>query len=284
MAVINQEKDFWLRTYRGVTGVDRRVTKEGIGFALNTMDVREFFLSPYWEPSDEDAPEYGILALVAGTASVTGLALLVAIPFSLGAAIFIGEFATGKTREFLKVLVELLAAIPSVVWGFIGLTIMNPLIIQVFDVPVGLTVLNAGLILGLKAAKLKTRVVAVRVVDRTFVNPQVFLNLFNLTRNVLRLKDLCNLTLEDSGDGYRGVLQGNDLSQVKGTGRIFQWLPKTDAVPAQLLMPDGTVREGFVEHAILDEAPGSTVQFERVCFAKLEDLNPDSVLAVFTQN
>ena len=134
------------------------ITKEGIGFILHTMDVKEFFLSPYWEPSDEEAPEYGILALVAGTASVTGLALVVAIPFSLGAAIYIGEFATGKSREFLKVLVELLAAIPSVVWGFIGLTIMNPLIIQIFDVPVGLTVLNAGIILGLMTAPIMTSI------------------------------------------------------------------------------------------------------------------------------
>jgi len=141
-----------------IIGIFVFITKEGIGFILNTMDVREFFLSPYWEPSDEDAPEYGILALVAGTASVTGLALLVAIPFSLGSAIFIGEFASGKTREFLKVLVELLAAIPSVVWGFIGLTIMNPLIIKVFDVPVGLTVLNAGLILGLMVAPIMTSI------------------------------------------------------------------------------------------------------------------------------
>jgi phosphate transport system permease protein len=122
------------------------------------MDVKEFFLSPYWEPSDEDAPEYGILALVAGTASVTGLALVVAIPFSLGAAIYIGEFATGKSREFLKVLVELLAAIPSVVWGFIGLTIMNPLIIEIFNVPVGLNVLNAGIILGLMVAPIMTSI------------------------------------------------------------------------------------------------------------------------------
>lgn len=141
-----------------IIGIFVFITKEGIAFILNTMDPVEFFTSPYWEPSDEDAPEYGILALVAGTASVTGLALIVAIPFSLGAAIFVGEFATGKTREFLKVLVELLAAIPSVVWGFIGLTIMNPLIIQIFDVPVGLTVLNAGIILGLMTAPIMTSI------------------------------------------------------------------------------------------------------------------------------
>ena len=72
--------------------------------------------------------------------------------------IYIGEFATGKTRESLKVLVELLAAIPSVVWGFIGLSIMNPLIIELFDVPVGLNVLNAGIILGLMAAPIMTSI------------------------------------------------------------------------------------------------------------------------------
>jgi phosphate transport system permease protein len=141
-----------------IIGIFVFITMEGFGFLLEDFTFREFFLSPFWEPSDEDAPEYGILALMAGTASVTGLAMVVAIPFSLGAAIFIGEFATGKLREFLKVLVELLAAIPSVVWGFIGLSIMNPLIIDLFDVPVGLNVLNAGIILGLMAAPIMTSI------------------------------------------------------------------------------------------------------------------------------
>ena len=140
-----------------IVGIFVFITKEGYAFIWK-MDWTEFFTTPYWFPSDEDAPEYGILALIAGTASVTGLAMIVAIPFSLGGAIFIAEFATGKTREFLKVLVELLAAIPSVVWGFIGLTIMIPLIIQIFDVPVGLPVLNAGLILGLMAAPIMTSI------------------------------------------------------------------------------------------------------------------------------
>ena len=97
-------------------------------------------------------------ATTVGLFVITGLALVVAIPFSLGAAIYIGEFATGKSREFLKVLVELLAAIPSVVWGFIGLTIMNPLIIEIFNVPVGLNVLNAGIILGLMVAPIMTSI------------------------------------------------------------------------------------------------------------------------------
>ena len=139
-----------------VVGIFVFITKEGVGFIGGPFDPREFFGSPKWTPTSDHRPTYGALALIAGTASVTGLAMLVAVPFSVGAAIYIGEFATGRTRESLKVLVELLAAIPSVVWGFIGLSILNPIIIDVFNVPVGLNVLNSGLILGLMAAPIMT--------------------------------------------------------------------------------------------------------------------------------
>ena len=141
-----------------IIGIFVFITKEGFGFLIGDFNFREFFFSPNWRPTSESRETFGILALIAGTASVTGLAMLVAIPFSLGTAVFIAEFASGKTREFLKITVELLAAIPSVVWGFIGLAIMNPLIIQTFNVPVGLNVLNAGIILGLMAAPIMTSI------------------------------------------------------------------------------------------------------------------------------
>jgi phosphate transport system permease protein len=133
------------------------VFKEGFGFIAGPLNVWEFLTSTAWRPTSRP-PTYGILALVAGTASVTGLAMLLSVPFSLGAAIYIAEFATGRVRETLKVLVELLAAIPSVVWGFIGLSIMNPLIIDTFNQPVGLGVLNSGIILGLMAAPIMTTI------------------------------------------------------------------------------------------------------------------------------
>ena len=141
-----------------IIGIFVFISREGFGFLASSFDFREFFFSPNWRPTSEARETYGILALIAGTASVTGLAMLVAIPFSLGAAVFIAEFASGKTREFLKITVELLAAIPSVVWGFIGLAIMNPIIIETFNVPVGLNVLNAGVILGLMAAPIMTSI------------------------------------------------------------------------------------------------------------------------------
>jgi phosphate transport system permease protein len=141
-----------------IIGIFVFVGREGVGFIFGAMDFGEFFTSPKWRPTSDENPAYGALALIAGTASVTGFAMLVSVPFSLGAAIYIAEFAKGRTRETLKVLIELLAAIPSVVWGFIGLSIMNPLIIELFNVPVGLNVLNAGLILGLMAAPIMTTI------------------------------------------------------------------------------------------------------------------------------
>lgn len=141
-----------------IFGIFIFITREGLGFILTRFDPVEFFTSTRWMPTSRSNPTYGALALIAGTASVTGLAMVVAVPFSLGAAVYIGEFATGKTRETLKVLVEMLAAIPSVVWGFIGFAILNPLIVRIFDVPIGLNVLNAGIILGLMAAPIMTTI------------------------------------------------------------------------------------------------------------------------------
>ena len=153
-----------------IIGIFVFITKEGLGFLGEGFRFAEFFGSPRWAPTSSYNPTYGALALIAGTASVTGLAMVVAVPFSLGAAIFIGEFATGKLRESLKILVEMLAAIPSVVWGFIGLSIMNPLIIKMFNVPVGLNVLNSGIILGLMAAPIMTTIAedALKAVPETY--------------------------------------------------------------------------------------------------------------------
>jgi phosphate transport system permease protein len=114
-----------------------------------TFSVTEFLTTKEWYPSSQSNVRYGVLALIAGTVSVTVLAMVIAVPFGLGAAIFVSEFCGARLKETLKVVIELLAAIPSVVWGFIGMIVMNPLIIKTFDVPVGLNILNASLLLAL---------------------------------------------------------------------------------------------------------------------------------------
>lgn len=132
-----------------VFGIFFFVFREGAVFFLGGLDLVEFLTSPEWFPSSVSNKRYGVFALILGTFSVTALAMIIAVPFGLGAAIFVSEFCSPKLKEIIKIVIELLAAIPSVVWGFIGLTIMNELIIELFDAPIGLTVLNGGLILAL---------------------------------------------------------------------------------------------------------------------------------------
>ncbi len=132
-----------------VFGIFLFVAREGADLLLHRFNIVEFFTSVEWYPTSQSRVRYGVLALIAGTASVTVLAMLIAVPFGLGAAIYISEFCRPKLRESLKITIELLAAIPSVVWGFIGLTVMNPLIMQIFNAPIGLNVLNGGIILAL---------------------------------------------------------------------------------------------------------------------------------------
>lgn len=117
--------------------------------ALKSISLSEFLFSKFWIPTSQTEAKYGVGALIVGTLSVTLLAMAIAVPFGLGAAIFLSEFCGKKTRETLKIVIELLAAIPSVVWGFIGLGVMSPLLINTFHTPIGVNMLNGALLLAL---------------------------------------------------------------------------------------------------------------------------------------
>jgi phosphate transport system permease protein len=117
--------------------------------AEKVFSLKEFLFTKEWYPTSQSNVRFGVFALIVGTLSVTVLAMLIAVPFGLGAAVFVSEFCGGKMKETLKIVIELLAAIPSVVWGFIGLTVMNPIIQNLFSAPIGLNVLNGAILLAL---------------------------------------------------------------------------------------------------------------------------------------
>jgi len=132
-----------------VFGIFFFVFREGADFLFGGLSWRQFLTSTEWYPTSVHLKRYGALALIAGTAAVTALSMAVAVPFGIGAAVFLSEFSRPRWKEGLKIVIELLAAIPSVVWGFIGLTIMNSVIMRLTGAPIGLTVLNGGIILAL---------------------------------------------------------------------------------------------------------------------------------------
>jgi phosphate transport system permease protein len=132
-----------------VFGIFFFVFREALPMLSGKLNLTEFFTSPQWRPTAEPEPHYGILALLTGTLAVTALSMLMAVPLGLGAAVYISEFSKGRVRETLKILIELLAAIPSVVWGFIGYMVLGPIIIRWTGAPVGVNLLNGAVILAL---------------------------------------------------------------------------------------------------------------------------------------
>ena len=125
------------------------VLREAAPVLFGKMNLVEFFTSTDWQPTSDVRPRYGILALLVGTLSVSLLAMAMAVPLGLGAAVYISEFSRGRTKETLKITIELLAAIPSIVWGFIAYMVLGPLIIQVTGAPVGMNLFNGSVILAL---------------------------------------------------------------------------------------------------------------------------------------
>ena len=101
-----------------------------------------------WQPNS-DVPKYSLLPLLVGTIKVTLVAMLLAIPLGVGAALYTSEFASRKTREVIKPVIELLAGIPSVVLGFFALIVLASVIQNVLGLTFRLNALNAGVALGL---------------------------------------------------------------------------------------------------------------------------------------
>jgi phosphate transport system permease protein len=125
------------------------VVREGAPALAGQVDPRELFASAAWRPDSLIRPQFGILALVAGTAAVTALAMILSVPAGIGAAVFVSEFCRPRTREALKVVIELLAAIPSIVWGLVAYMVLSPLIVRTTGAPVGVSLLNGAIILAL---------------------------------------------------------------------------------------------------------------------------------------
>lgn len=108
----------------------------------------DFLTDPRWTPLFKN-PHYGIISLLSGTLVTSGVALLVAIPLGTIAAIYLSEFASAKVREIIKPALELLAAIPTVVYGYFALLFVTPWLQTIFPKLPGFNMLSAGLVMGL---------------------------------------------------------------------------------------------------------------------------------------
>ena len=119
--------------------------KEGLPI-FKTVSVSDFIFGQYWYPTS-DPPDFGIFPLIVASVLVTGVSGMISIPLGVMTAVYLSEIAAPKVGEIVKPLVELLAALPSVVIGFFGMVLVAPFLQRIFDIPTGLNLFNASLML-----------------------------------------------------------------------------------------------------------------------------------------
>jgi phosphate transport system permease protein len=119
--------------------------------AFREVKISQFFSSTHWDPTSPEKAEYGLLSMIMSTLMVTGGALVLAIPIGVGVAAYLSDVAHWRTREILKPIIEILAGIPSVVVGFLGIVLFGPALAKLFHKGNGLNALNGSLLLAIMA-------------------------------------------------------------------------------------------------------------------------------------
>ncbi len=142
------------RGYNGTTPVELSAGAEV--FKADAVDLIEFFTSTRWQPQ---LGNFGVLPLLTATVITSLIAMCVALPLGLSAAIYLSEYASPKTRATLKPILEILAGVPTVVYGYFGLTFMTPLLQSIFNADVRLNTIfgsvqvynmaSAGIVMGI---------------------------------------------------------------------------------------------------------------------------------------
>ncbi len=154
MAISRQKKELFMRmlfTLLGATGIIILtlillfLVMEGMPI-FSEVSVTDFLFGKYWYPT-YDPPDFGILPLIAGTFSVTVISSIIAIPLGVMTAVYLAEIATPRIRGIVKPIVELIEGLPTVVIGFFGMVVMAPFLQRVFDMPTGLNLFNASIML-----------------------------------------------------------------------------------------------------------------------------------------
>jgi phosphate transport system permease protein len=120
---------------------------------LNTgaISLNDFFTGREWMPTSTPAAQFGSLPLILGTLWVSFFAILIALPLGMGVAVYMSELSGERIRRLMKPAIELLAGIPSVVYGFFGLIVLVPLIQKTFNLPVGETAFAGSVVLAIMA-------------------------------------------------------------------------------------------------------------------------------------
>lgn len=230
------------------------------GFSSKQLDNKdiapsEFFLGKEWYPTSQPAPLFGVLPLITGTLWVSLAAILFALPFGLAVAIYMAELADNRVRKLLKPVIELLAGIPSVVYGFFGLVVIVPLIQKVFNLPVGETALAGSIILAIMALPTIITVAedALRSVPRSAKEA-------SLALGATKWQTICRVLIPYSVSGIMAAVVLGIGRAIGETMAVLMVTGNSAIIPTTLLEPVRTIPATIA--AELGEAPNGGAHYE----------------------
>lgn len=215
----------------------------------------EFFLGNQWYPTAQPAPIFGVLPLIMGTLWVSLAAILFALPFAMAVAIYMGELAGNRMRKFLKPVFELLAGIPSVVYGFFGLVVIVPMIQTGFNLPVGETGLAGAIILAIMALPTIVTVAedAIRNVPRSAREA-------SLALGATQWQTIRRVVLPYSASGIMAAIVLGIGRAIGETMAVLMVTGNAAVIPTTLLEPVRTIPATIA--AELGEAPSGGAHYE----------------------
>jgi phosphate transport system permease protein len=221
---------------------------------VKNIGLAQFLLGKEWLPTAQPAAQLGVLPLILGTLWVSLFAIIIALPIGLATSIYMAEVASQKMRNLLKPVIELLAGIPSVVYGFFGLIVIVPAIQNIFHLPVGETALAGSIVLAIMALP-----TIITVSEDAIRNTPRSIKEASLALGANRWQTIRKVTLPYSSSGISAAAILGIGRAIGETMAVLMVTGNAAVIPGSLLQPVRTIPATIA--AELGEAPSSGLHY-----------------------
>jgi phosphate transport system permease protein len=217
---------------------------------LNTgnISLNNFFAGTEWMPTATPSAQFGALPLILGSLWVSLFAILIALPLGLGVAVYMSELAGERTRSLMKPAIELLAGIPSVVYGFFGLIVLVPLIQKTFNLPVGETAFAGSVVLAIMALP-----TIITVAEDAMRNTPVAMREASLSLGANQWQTIYRVVIPYAASGISAAVILGIGRAIGETMAVLMVTGNAAVIPTSLFEPIRTIPATFA--AELGEAP-----------------------------
>lgn len=206
------------------------------------VPFQEFFFSTTWEPYNE---KFGVAVFIIGTFALTSLTLLFAVPISLGVSIFTAEIAPQWLKRFLRVVLDLLVGIPSIVYGYLGLTILIPFLRDITGAIMGDGLLAAAIVLNIMVLPTISRISDDAI---SSVSPE--LKEASYALGSTRMQTILKVVIPAASSGIFTAIILGMARAIGETMAVVMVIGNTAQLPSDLLTPTAVLTSNIVNQII----------------------------------